>query len=355
MNKRIIWTLLSNQAPKKQGFYHVQVVTPKNEQTPASTIETIADWRELDKNQGKVWWAFESSDPQIEKTPVLLGNVTAFAAVGKEEVARHLARELTIPEKIEKAYQNFLLSNNLYPPFRPVRPECRVLEVGDALVLGALRDCVMVDSREDGQIIVLSYRNWESNYGKPKDLGTDYRACHWVDVVRKHKVVPSNLTADSLMYDSYRNSTLSSLISKMMRGIDGSPDYQRGYAWGHDDKQRYLDSLMQGRELGRFIFVNRPYPQLDEILDGKQRLTCLMEFYCSQISFNGKYFHELSISDQQRIENRSVQFAEIAGSRYKQSQLLEIFLEVNSAGVPQTEEHLEHVRTLLAEARAANL
>lgn len=135
----------------------------------------------------------------------------------------------------------------------------------------------------------------------------------------------------------------------VVRGLDSAPDFQRDYVWTPDDQQRYLDSLMAGRDLGRFIIVNRPYPNRDQVLDGKQRLNCLMMFLRSEISWRGLHWHEMTPGDRSRLENRVVQIAKVDEGRYSKADLLRIFLEVNAGGVPQSDEHLARVREMLAQ------
>ncbi len=47
-----------------------------------------------------------------------------------------------------------------------------------------------------------------------------------------------------------------------------------------------------------------------------------------------------------------VQIARVDEDRYTRADLLRIFLEVNAGGVPQSDEHLNHVRELLAAEEA---
>lgn len=335
----------SSAVPARQGFFLVTL------ETGASLV---AEWREHDKKLGKRWYRYVSDDPTTPKAPVLLEKaVTAFEPASKAAVARLLARELTLAEKFERAYQAWRSTSEFYPRYECPIPPARRLAVGDELEVGMLRDCRVVELRDEGRVVIYSFRNIEHNYGNPKDLGTDYRACHWTEVLAKKHVQPTTLVAPMRLFNAYRNSTLDSLLHRMLRGMDDAPDYQRGYAWSYTDKERYLQSVFEGRELGRFIFVCQPYPRPDHVLDGKQRLNCLVEFITSQIAYKGVYWHELSSRDRSRIENRSVQYADLSSEQFSRAELLQIFLEVNAAGVPQTEEHLEHVRALLAKELAS--
>jgi hypothetical protein len=329
--------------PARQGFYRV---------TLQDDTELIGEWREITKGEGKRWWQYVSDSPTAEKVPVPLEGVVDFTPADKKAVEKLLKRELSEEEKLEAAYTSFMSTECLNHRNPCPVPPGRQVQVGDELEIGLLRDVKAVELRDDGQVVIYSFRDVNHNYGNPQDLGIKYRAAHWTEVLIRKHIRDDTLTLNSRMFNAYRSSTLDTVINKMLRGVDDAPDYQRGYAWSAKDKELYLDSVFAGRELGRFIFIRRGYPYRDQILDGKQRLTCLYEFVTSQLAYNGVYWHQLSPRDRDRIENRSVQFAELHQDEFTRVDFLQIFLEVNAAGVPQTEEHLARVRAMLEEERA---
>jgi hypothetical protein len=344
------WTQANEKLPTRQGFYAARI---------AGTSEPfVAEWREYDKALGRRWYQHLAEAPAAPKKPVLLpeGRVVAWAKALQEEVDAALAKELTLEENVLRARDFYYRMNDpatrTGKDARPV-PDRRRLSVGDAVHLGALKDVRVQGLFEEGYTVVVSYHNIAPNYGNPLDLGTAFMAVHWTDVVRKgpgdaspQTIVPPKLD------NAYRNSTLDSLVWRMLRGVNSSPDYRRDYAWGPEDKQRLLDSLFAGHDIGRFIFVNNAWPQPDDILDGKQRLSTLADFFTSRLAHRGRYWDELSVRDRDSLENRSVQFADVDSKGFTRAELLEMFLQVNVAGVPQSEEHLRHVQDLLAAARA---
>lgn len=329
--------------PARQGFYRV---------TLQDGTELIAEWRENTKAEGKRWWQYVSDSPTAEKTPVPLDGVVDYGPVEKRAVEKLLHRELTTEGKLDAAYASFMSTESLNHRTPCMIPPGRQIEVGDELEVGLLRDVKAVELRDDGQVVIFSFRDVNHNYGNPQDLGIKYRGAHWTEVLVKKHIRKETLTLDSRMFNAYRSSTLDVVINKMLRGVDDTPDYQRGYAWSDKDKELYLDSVFAGRELGRFIFIRRGYPHRDQILDGKQRLNCLYDFVTSQLAYGGVYWHELSPRDRDRIENRSIQFAELHQNEFTRADFLQIFLEVNAAGVPQTEEHLARVRAMLKDERS---
>lgn len=329
--------------PPRQGFYIVKL---------ASGDTCIAEWRMRDKKQGAVWWQHVSEDPTAEKVPVLLEGAAYWGRATKMDIEKALKREPTEAERIQDAVEAYYSNAKLYSILDTPVPERRRLKLGERVELGALKDCRVVDLREEGRVVVVSYHDKRLVYGKEVDKGRAYQARHWTGLVSKERCQETSLVSESKLNNSYSSTTLDSLMRRYLLGLSDSPDYQRGYVWTMTDKQRLLESLFSGRDIGRFIFVKQPYPQVDEILDGKQRLHCLWEFYTSQIPYNGVYWHELSTRDRNDIECRSVQYADLESTRYSRADLLHIFLELNAAGVPQTQEHLDKVRDLLNEELA---
>lgn len=315
--------------------------------------EQTAEWASPAAKQPARWQHYPVDRPDTErKTPVALDGVVKYGKADAGEQRAFEATKLTMAEKFDAMYEAYVKHNSLYPEYAPPVPANRMLKPGDKLELGALHDVEVVELRKGGQDLIIKYRDKGLKYGNPYDNGTAYRVVHWTDVVPLATNKPTSFSQDPVLYDAYRQSTLNSLLHKVASGLDDCPDYQRGYAWTAEDKQKFLASVFEGRELGRFIFVKQPYPQRDQVLDGKQRLNCLHEFFTSQLAYKGHYWHDLSPRDRDRFEARSIQFAELPAERMDREALLRIFLEVNAAGVPQSEEHLTKVRKLLAQEQA---
>jgi hypothetical protein len=94
-----------------------------------------------------------------------------------------------------------------------------------------------------------------------------------------------------------------------------------------------------------------------EILDGKQRIQTLKDFTQSRFPYRPEnddpvYWHQLNRRDRSFFERRTIQFSELDGENLSRTDLLEIFLDVNAGGVPQSEEHLTKVRQMLKEEKA---
>ncbi len=336
------WTNVSQRNPSRQGFYKVRLADTAG--------ELIAEWREYDKKQGKRWWEHRGDSPTAVKQPVELTGVTAFTKAAQADIDKALKRELTVEEHIERAYKAYLQQADLYPEYTVNPPPRRALAVGDSLHLGNLRDVKVVALRNEGRVVIYSYRDFKTRHGQVLHDGIAYGATLWVYVTKTNDAMGLKHAQKSLLEGSFTSSLLMGLLRNVTCGLEFDADYQRGYAWTEEDQQRYLDTLMEGRDLGRFILVRRGYPLAEQVLDGKQRLTCLSQFLRSEIAWRGIYWDQLSPADRYVVESRTIQVARLEEEAFGRAGLLRVFLEVNAAGVPQTEEHLNHVKALLAEA-----
>ena len=331
----------SYQPPARQGFYLAQLENGSWQ---------VAEWRQYDKKVGKAWYLHVGETPTSEKKPQQLAYVRDYKPATQAQVNAALKRELTLQEKVQATYDAKLRSGDDTPLDPP--PPARELNIGDKVLVGARVDCQVEGLFDDGRFVVVSSVSRprrEALAAKQTATARDFMCTAWTDVLKKRDDWAAPVARDPVMFGGYSNSDVSSLLFMCGNGLNHNAEYQRGYAWTEEDQQRYLESVFQGRELGRFIFVRKKYPFIDEVLDGKQRLNCLWQFYTSRIAYQGVYWHELHPSDRIKFESRSVQWATLPGERYTRADLLRIFLEVNATGVPQSEEHLEKVRALLAE------
>lgn len=305
-----------------------------------------AEYKEAGASAHKVWQSFPSDRPDEERNiPVILDSVVAFRPASEQMTAMLVLAKTTAADRIENAYQSYQKSAGV--PYTVPVPERRRLKVGDIVELGMLSEAKVADIRNDGQTIICSYQDSGKRHGQAYDNGTGYLAAHWSQVVPLTVERRTRLTRPPVLLNTYRSTTLRAMMHKVRHGLNPDPVYQRGYVWGAQDKQNYLESVFEGGELGRFLIVMNEYPALDDVLDGKQRLNCLCEFFESRIGYKGVFYEELSKKDRAHIDNRSLQFAELPANKMSKVMMLETFLRVNAAGVPQSEEHLTHVRQLL--------
>jgi len=323
---------------RKPGLYRVRLTNGS---------EQVAELLPHDKNPPG-WHQVSLGKSGIQRAP--LSGVEQYRELTPGELQEYELSLLTEDERFDRMHQTYL---SQFPPasdFAPVVPTSRQLRVGDPVEVGNLEDAVVAALRRDGQDVIVRHVHLDKK-GAVRE--TTHTVFHWTDVIPKTTIRDTALSREPLLRNVYRTGLVRSLVEKLKAGLDDSPDYQRDYVWTMADKQRYIGSLLEGRDAGRFIFVVGHYPHRDEVLDGKQRLSCISQFISSAMDFQGIFWHELSTRDRTRFLERSVQFAELPPDTDRATRL-RIFLEVNAAGVPQSEEHLQKVRELLqAEERLA--
>jgi hypothetical protein len=225
-------------------------------------------------------------------------------------------------------------------------PTHRNLYIGERVRVGNLQNCKVVKISDD-QCLVVVQHNPTPTRDNPNPPMYGYLCVEWPDAPPEECSQVSY--SKERVISGYTQSTLDSLLYRALKKeIRDNPDYQRGYVWTVEDKQRYVDSALRGVDLGKFVFVSYPYPDNEyEVLDGKQRLSALVGYMAGEFTYNGLYYWELSHKDRYAFEGQMVQFVDLNGARISRRELLELFLQLNCAGVPQTEQHLDYVRDLL--------
>ena len=151
---------------------------------------------------------------------------------------------------------------------------------------------------------------------------------------------------------NYYNSTIESLLNKHYAfGVDFDPDYQRDYVWDQKDKELLLDSVFKNIDIGKFVFICIPVEKWIErgfgyeILDGKQRLSTLIEFYENKLTYKGKYYNDLSKMDKWAFTEHAVAMAEVSETDKKT--VLKYFLMLNRTGKFMDESHLTEIEKMM--------
>lgn len=135
----------------------------------------------------------------------------------------------------------------------------------------------------------------------------------------------------------YINVTVEILIMKhLLSGVDLYPAYQRGYVWDDKDRERLLDSIFSGVDIGRLIMRERSDEEwlednlMYEIIDGKQRLLTLLLYYENRFPYHSVYFNELSTKDRRQFLETDAALAICHDLDFTGA--LRIFLATNQSG-----------------------
>lgn len=217
--------------------------------------------------------------------------------------------------------------------------------VGDKVQVGQLLNCVVDEILEGGYMYLVrsgpssdNYSCWAWTNVRPLD---DDKDTHFA----KRDSALSRL--------HYSNRSMYSLLSfHYLFGVDFKPDYQRGSVWDEEDREKLLDSIFAGREIGRFVFKQLPFIRANddgnyyEIVDGKQRMLTLLAFYENRFPYKGVFYNDLSVLDKNWFMDASIGVAELDQNTTR-AEVLEVFLALNEGGKPVAKEVLDHARELL--------
>lgn len=258
-------------------------------------------------------------------------------------------KELTKEEKLQKEKENRLINIERKVPY--LNAPSYFFDVGDEVSYGALKESIVEDVLYEGKVYILKCIATNHNYGNPFDYET-YRVATWVEVRPIYNGADTNFSENQDVRLDYHNLEIHSLIHYHYDfGIDFNPDYQRGYVWDSTDKELLLDSIFKNIDIGKFVLIHLSDNEWIkrgvgyEILDGKQRLSTLIEFYENKLSYKGKYYNDLSSRDKRAFNNHQVAVAEVRETNKKI--VLNYFLMLNRTGKSMDESHLAEVEKML--------
>lgn len=140
--------------------------------------------------------------------------------------------------------------------------------------------------------------------------------------------------------------------SEFLAPLNLDPDYQRAHVWTPEQQTAYIEYALQGGEVGRNIIFNCPGWMGDwrgpfELLDGKQRLGAVRAFWRNEVPiFGGHCAKDIGGVFPWSDVMFNFQICRIDSRQ----EVLRLYLNINAGGTPHTQDELDRVRQLLAEA-----
>lgn len=110
-------------------------------------------------------------------------------------------------------------------------------------------------------------------------------------------------------------------------------DLQREIVYDAEKQSLVIDSIVNGIPLPAFYFWKNDDGIL-EVLDGKQRIEAIKNFYHNDIMYDGKLFVQTDPAIQEVIANTKIQDIVCSGTEELKR---EIFRRINTLGVPLSE------------------
>lgn len=141
--------------------------------------------------------------------------------------------------------------------------------------------------------------------------------------------------------------------------LDLDPDFQRGHVWTQDQQSRYIEYLIRGGQGSRTLYWNHPcwtglgrgkncdLPNDLVIVDGKQRLTAVLDFLDDKVPVFGYVLSEWADPHAVIKRHSGIAFKMHVNNLQTRAQLLQWYLDLNSGGTIHTSEEIDRVRSLL--------
>lgn len=220
--------------------------------------------------------------------------------------------------------------------------------VGDKVYFGGFIDCVVDKVFAGGLVYGIAGKH------KIRDkLFDTWMYAPWIDVRPVVDTPARPFSCAETIKLHFQNYTVESLMFRALCfGVDFDPDYQRGRVWDEKDQESLLDSIFMGADIGKFVFRSRSNAEWGrdnisyEIIDGKQRLLTLLDFYANRFSYRGVSYNDLCRADKRVFLDTPVAIADF--NTCDRVKVLSVFLRLNRGGRPVSAEVIQHAEALLA-------
>lgn len=230
----------------------------------------------------------------------------------------------------------------------PVPPKHRKFNVGELVQFGAHKETYVREIFNDGLYYLVESIGVQRERNKPPEDELHYLEWHFLLPVTNKG---TTFRQKEKYYIRMANSGISSLLNMVYHsGVDMEVEYQREHVWSKADKIDLIDSIFNNIDIGKFVFVQRDFSTdgaLYEILDGKQRLTAITEFYEDRYKYKGFYYSELSEFDKNKFESHPIAYGYLENPN--KEAIFETFIKLNTCGKPMASKHIDKVKKLLNE------
>lgn len=259
-----------------------------------------------------------------------------------------IKKQLTFKEKEQQKIESDL--KHIKEDYAYIPEPTYLFNVGDKVTIGSLKDCTIEKIIDNGKLYVVDYTHVNNNYGNPIETKHSKIVSMWADI-RKMQNNTISLIENTDIDIRYSQREISSLLNHTYHfGFNLNPDYQRGDVWTLKDKQNLISSIFKNIDIGKFTFIKPDYIMDDyEVLDGKQRLTTILEYYEDRFEYSGFKFSDLCKKDQRHFRGYNISWGESSGLTKEQK--LRYFIKLNTTGKIMSQEHIDKVKEMLKELK----
>lgn len=205
-----------------------------------------------------------------------------------------------------------------------------------------------------------------SLFAEDDEVNVDDLQDDQVPLVKDQGEDEADAADDARVFDasiSARDWTVETLVSQMRKGrIDLAPSFQRRNAWLDNRKSKLIESILLGFPIPQIVLAEKP----DEsgkffVLDGKQRLLALRQFFVDQDDDRDNGFEHLTLQKMEvltelngldvddldtdfpnflaTLENNTIRTV-VLGQWKSERLLLSLFLRLNTGSVPLSPQEL---------------
>ena len=223
----------------------------------------------------------------------------------------------------------------------------RSFTVGERVVYGNIKKTTILEKYDDGKFYKI-YKELAPDRDHPEG-STETSIISWTELFKYRtteddKEIPTFTRPDYINLNFSQRSIDGIILMYHHFGINMNPEYQRDHVWTIDDRRFLIESIFNKIDIGKFTLCMNGYSKLPmyEVIDGKQRIQTLVDFYEDRFTYRDKFYSQLSWKDQSHFTNYSISVAISEYLTYEQK--LRYFLHLNVAGVPQDDAHIRKVQ-----------
>lgn len=253
--------------------------------------------------------------------------------------------EETWEQKRDRELKRFLEERTKFIP----EPTYK-FNIGERVMIGALEDVYIVESIQDGKVYEIDFTSVSNNYGNPIRQEHQRRFEAWFDIRPFNITNKETFIKNQDLILNYSNRSMGDIFTKAYYfGINFDPEYQREYVWELDEKVNLIDSIFNNIDIGKFVFIHKGWNDefYYEILDGKQRIRAILDYYENKFAYKGKFFNELSNKDKNHFTDYPITMAEVRDISKKQ--VLKYFVKLNKHGKVMDKKQIEKVEKMIEE------
>lgn len=144
--------------------------------------------------------------------------------------------------------------------------------------------------------------------------------------------------------------TYSYLMRELERGHLIIPDYQRGRVWSAKQASLFVGYVLTGGQPPPIWVQQHPTLDLEEIVDGLQRVTAMKDFFADKIPAllpNGAEVYYSSFDPDCAGRFKSLHINKMITSLTTRADVLKLYLQLNRGGTVHTDAEIERVRAML--------